>query len=94
VILDADLAALYGVEIRAPNQALKRNAAKFPKILPSASLITEGWQVMEATIVCHDLLKDPISGAGRRVLTYDIGKSVKGASNRFRQISPAPPSRA
>jgi hypothetical protein len=63
VILDADLAALYGVEIRAPNQALKRNAAKFPKILPSASLITEGWQVMEATIV-SELLTRPCSGRG------------------------------
>ncbi len=30
VLLDADLAALYGVETRAPNQAVKRNAGRFP----------------------------------------------------------------
>jgi len=30
VILDRDLAALYGVEARVLNQAVKRNAARFP----------------------------------------------------------------
>lgn len=30
VMIDADLAALYGVETRALNQAVKRNAARFP----------------------------------------------------------------
>jgi len=29
-MLDADLAALYGVEVRTLNQAVKRNAARFP----------------------------------------------------------------
>ncbi|MCR4303074.1 MAG: ORF6N domain-containing protein [Gallionella sp.] len=31
VMLDADLAELYGVEIRALNQAVKRNAERFPE---------------------------------------------------------------
>jgi hypothetical protein len=31
VMLDSDLAALYGVETRVLNQAVKRNAARFPK---------------------------------------------------------------
>lgn len=31
VILDADLAELYGVETKALNQAVKRNSAKFPE---------------------------------------------------------------
>ena len=31
VMLDGDLAALYGVETRVLNQAVKRNAARFPK---------------------------------------------------------------
>jgi phage regulator Rha-like protein len=31
VMLDADLAELYGVEIRALNQAVKRNADRFPE---------------------------------------------------------------
>jgi hypothetical protein len=30
VLLDRDLAALYGVETRVLNQAVKRNAARFP----------------------------------------------------------------
>ena len=31
VLLDADLAMIYGVEIRALNQAVKRNAGRFPE---------------------------------------------------------------
>lgn len=31
VMLDADLAKLYGVEIRALSQAVKRNAERFPE---------------------------------------------------------------
>lgn len=30
VMLDADLARLYGVAVKAPNQAVKRNAGRFP----------------------------------------------------------------
>ena len=30
VLLDSDLAALYGVEARALNQAVSRNAERFP----------------------------------------------------------------
>jgi len=32
VMLDADLAELYGVETKVLNQAVKRNAERFPKI--------------------------------------------------------------
>jgi hypothetical protein len=31
VLLDADLAAVYGVETRALNQAVKRNPERFPR---------------------------------------------------------------
>ena len=31
VLLDRDVAALYGVETKAVNQAVKRNAEKFPE---------------------------------------------------------------
>jgi hypothetical protein len=31
VLLDADLAALYGVDVKVLNQAVKRNAARFPE---------------------------------------------------------------
>lgn len=32
VVLDADLAQLYGVSTKALNQAVKRNQARFPRI--------------------------------------------------------------
>jgi hypothetical protein len=32
VLLDTDLAALYGVEVKALNQAVKRNEERFPRI--------------------------------------------------------------
>jgi hypothetical protein len=31
VLLDEDLAAMYGVEVKVLNQAVKRNAARFPE---------------------------------------------------------------
>ena len=31
VMLDSDLAELYGVEVKVMNQAVKRNIARFPK---------------------------------------------------------------
>jgi len=38
VMLDAELARLYGVELRALNQAVKRNADRFP-----ADVELAGW---------------------------------------------------
>ncbi len=35
VMLDADLASLYGVETKVFNQAVRRNVDRFPKILCS-----------------------------------------------------------
>jgi ORF6N domain len=37
VILDRDLARLYGVQTRVLNQAVKRNSGRFPLISPSCS---------------------------------------------------------
>ena len=36
VLLDAELAALYGVPTKALNQAVKRNSARFPPRLSSS----------------------------------------------------------
>lgn len=47
VVLDFDLASLYGVETRALNQAVKRNAAKFPKAFMFRLSATE-WQLMRS----------------------------------------------
>ena len=42
VILDRDLAALYGVETRVLNQAVKRNNERFPKTLCFSSPLKNG----------------------------------------------------
>ncbi|OQX29507.1 MAG: hypothetical protein B0D92_03400 [Spirochaeta sp. LUC14_002_19_P3] len=50
VILDSDVATIYGVETRAVNQAVQRNLDKFPKgyIL---SLSKKEWELMKSQIV-------------------------------------------
>jgi ORF6N domain len=50
VILDSDLAALYGVEIRALNQALKRNADRFPEDF-AFRLTAEEWESLRSQSV-------------------------------------------
>jgi len=44
VMLDTDLAQLYGVEVKALNQAVKRNAARFPEDF----MLRLEWQEVEA----------------------------------------------
>lgn len=50
VIMDSDLAALYGVEIRVLNQALKRNAARFPEDF-AFRLTNEEWELLRSQSV-------------------------------------------
>ena len=40
VILDADLAKIYGVPTRQLNQAVKRNLDRFPDICPSTTIVS------------------------------------------------------
>lgn len=47
VILDGDLAALYGVATRALNQARKRNAARFPETF-AFQITAEEWEAMRS----------------------------------------------
>lgn len=46
VLLDADLASLYGVETRVLNQAVKRNAARFPPdfMFPLSTRELQNWR--------------------------------------------------
>lgn len=72
VILDADLAALYGVATRVPVQAVKRNLERFPPdfmfqlskeefaLLRSQSVTSRGW-------------------GGRRYLPYAFTENVPGS---------------
>lgn len=79
VLLDADLAAIYGVETRQLNQAVKRNAARFPADL-AFRLTAEQWMAwktsgsasgpyagaLKSQIV---ILKQPGRGQHRKFLT-------------------------
>jgi hypothetical protein len=50
VLLDSDLAALYGVETKAFNQAIKRNAHRFPQDF-AFQLSEEEWVALRSQIV-------------------------------------------
>ena len=50
VMLDSDLAALYGVETRVLNQAIKRNKTRFPERF-MFRLTREEWQNLRSQIV-------------------------------------------
>jgi hypothetical protein len=53
VILDADLAKIYGVETKALNRAIERNADKFPSDF-----------MFQLTAEEHQALKGPRKGSG------------------------------
>jgi phage regulator Rha-like protein len=50
VMLDSDLAALYGVELRSLNQAVKRNVGRFPQDF-MFQLTAEEWKNLRSQIV-------------------------------------------
>jgi hypothetical protein len=50
VVLDSDLAAIYGVETRVFNQAFKRNRAKFPEDF-ALQLTAEEWSALRSQFV-------------------------------------------
>ena len=50
VILDRDLAALYQVETRVLNQAVKRNIERFPEDF-MFQLTKEEWQILKSQLV-------------------------------------------
>jgi len=61
VMLDYDLATLYGVEARALNQAVKRNLARFPddfmfQLTPTAA--DEG--PFRRITICHTMPRRPV----------------------------------
>ena len=53
VMLDRDLAALYGVETRVLNQAVKRNAARFPANF-MLQLSAEETETLRSHLMCSD----------------------------------------
>ena len=53
VILDADLAALYGAEPRALNRAVRRNAERFPEDFVFQLSVQEAGNVVAPSTTCH-----------------------------------------
>ena len=67
VMLDADLAQLYGVETRAVVQAVKRNAGRFPADF-MFQLDTDEWTALKSQTVISNI---PSPGRrGRRTAPY------------------------
>lgn len=64
VMLDSDLAVLYGVETRAINQAVKRNQGRFPERF-RFQLSEDEWLALKSQIV---ISKQSGGGGGRRTL--------------------------
>lgn len=61
VLLDADLAALYGVETKALNQAVKRNLDRFPEDF-MFQLTVDEWKSLRSQIVTSP--DQPVKGKG------------------------------
>jgi hypothetical protein len=64
VLLDIQLAALYGVEVRALNQAIKRNEKRFPSDFVFQLTSEESETLRSQTVISKP------GGGGRRYLPY------------------------
>ena len=64
VMLDSDLATLYGVELRSLNQAVKRNTKRFPEDF-MFQLTEEEWENLRSQFVISSY-----NHGGRRYLPY------------------------
>ena len=64
VLLDADLAGLYGVEVRALNQAVRRNERRFPRDFVFQLTAKENRVLRSQTVISEE------GRGGRRYLPY------------------------
>ena len=78
VVLDADLAGLYGVEVRQLNQAVKRNAARFPDDF--CFVLT----AEEAAAVASDALTRGSSEKVLRSQTVTLKTDRRGQHRKYR----------
>lgn len=67
VLLDADLAALYGVETKVLLQAVKRNLERFPEDF-MFQMNAEEWAALRSQIVTSN--EQPAGRGGRRYAPY------------------------
>jgi hypothetical protein len=78
VMLDSDLAAIYGVETKALNRAVKRNADRFPKDF-MFQISSQEWKDLEGQIGTSS------SGRESQVLRYRFGtlKTRRGQHRKY-----------
>jgi hypothetical protein len=69
VMLDADLAQLYGVETRAVVQAVKRNAGRFPSDF-MFQLDADEWESLRSQTVISNAAGVGVGRGGRRTAPY------------------------
>lgn len=75
VLLDADLAALYGVQTRMLNQAVKRNAERFPPdfLFRLSAAELEDWR-------SHSVISNPGAKMGLRRPPFAFTEHGAGSS--------------
>ena len=66
VMLDSDLAALYGVDVKVLNQAVKRNRERFPEDF-MFQLTRDEAGSLRSQIVTLDIGRSSSAGKGRRI---------------------------
>ena len=80
VMLDQDLAALYGVPVRTLNQAVQRNLARFPDDF----MFQLTWEEAEASRSQIVILKAPSEGAAPAAAAGSPRKSPRGQNLKYR----------
>ena len=77
VILDSDLAYLYGVEIRTLNQAVKRNLDRFPKDFMFQNSTEEVKYLRSQTVIPKDLSRSEVLRSQSVILKSGSGSHRK-----------------
>ncbi len=83
VILDADLAEVYGVSTKALNQAVKRNADRFP---PDFSFVITAAEKSEVVTICDHLARLKFSPVAPRAFTEHGAIMAANVLNSSRAI--------
>ena len=73
VLLDADLATLYGVDVRALNQAVARNASRFPADFKFKLTTAEAASLRSQTVILDSAGRRP-NALRSQIVTLDAGR--------------------
>ena len=87
VMLDFDLAAMYGVEVKALNQAVKRNIERFPEDFMFQ--LTKGeWEILRSQIVTANLTENQTDDALRsQIVTIKSGDNQENDALRSQIVT-------